>query len=296
MAAFVMVAAALALGVVGLLRLARGHSLVPSRRYGWRRRVDPARLRRVGLAAGAAVAVLLLTRWPTAAVAAGVVVVLWPRVFGGAAVGRRSLRKVEAVAIWTESLRDTSNAAAGLEQAIPATVSAAPALLQRPVRDLAARLDGRVPLPEALVMFADEVADPSGDMVVAALSLNARQRAGGLDRILSALASSARAELEMRRKIELERRGLRRQAQLIAGAVTGFVVLQALFAPGWVAPYSSTAGQLVLVVLIGVFIAAFVRMRSLAESKPPKRFLTSADAVTEIASYKPRAVGLGAGP
>jgi cobalamin biosynthesis protein CobD/CbiB len=95
----------------------------------------------------------------------------------------------------------------------------------------------------------------------------------------------------MRRKVELERRALRRQAQRIAGAVVGFVALQALFARGWVAPYSSAAGQLVLMVLVAIFLAAFVRMRSLAESKPPERFLTSPDEVTEIASYKPRALG-----
>ena len=143
-------------------------------------------------------------------------------------------------------------------------------------------------MPEALVLFADEVADPAADMVVAALSLNARQRAGGLERILTALASSARSELEMRRRVELERRALRRQAQRIAGAVAGFVVLQAVLARGWVQPYSTPAGQLVLTLLVAIFLAAFVRMRSLANSESPTRFLTGADQVTEIASYKPR--------
>ena len=291
MAAFVTVVGGLALGLVGLVRLARGHSVIPPRRQA-QRSLNQAHLRRSLVILGVGLLALLLTRWLAVAVAAAALVALWPRVFGGAAAGRRGLRKVEAIAIWTESLRDTASAAAGLEQAIPATVTAAPDLLQRPVRDLAARLDGRVPLPEALVIFADELDDPAADMVVAALSLNSRQRAGGLERILSALATSARAELEMRRKVEFERRALRRQAQRIAGAVVGFVVLQALFARGWVAPYSSAAGQLVLLVLVGVFLAAFVRMRSLAESKPPERFLTSPVEVTEIASYKPRGLGV----
>ena len=290
MAAFVTVVGCLGVGIVGLLRLAGGHAVLPRRRE--RQPVDRTKFRQVGLVLAVGLLALLLTRWVAVAVAAAALVALWPRVFGGAAAGRRGLRKVEAIAMWTESLRDTASAAAGLEQAIPATVTAAPDLLQRQVRDLAARLDGRVPLPEALVMFADDLQDPVADMVVAALSLNARQRAGGLERILSALATSARSELEMRRKVELERRALRRQAQRIAGAVLGFVALQALFARGWVAPYSSAAGQLVLLGLVGVFIAAFVRMRSLAESRPPARFLTSADAVTEIASYKPRALGV----
>lgn len=286
MLAFLLLAVGFALGVVGLLRLARGHSLIPTRR-GSARRIDRTLLRRYALASAVGVVVVVATRWPVAGLAAAGLVVLGPRVFGGAAAGRRELAKVEAIASWTESLRDTAGAAAGLEQAIPATLGAAPALLRRQLRDLAARLDGRVPLPEALARFADDVADPAADLVVAALTLNARQRAGGLDRILTSLATSSRVELEMRRKVELERRGLRRQAQRIAGAVTGFAVLQALFARGWVEPYSTTAGQLVLAVLIGLFVAAFVRMRSLSQSEPVPRFLTSADAVTEIASFKP---------
>ena len=274
---------------IALIRLARGQGVAPRRRGTG----DPLRTRRVALALGVGMTVLMLTRWPAAGLAAVALVALWPRVFGGAAQGRLELAKIEAIASWTESLRDTSSAAAGLEQAIPATVDSAPDLLRRPLRDLSSRLAGRVPLPEALTRFADDVHDPAADMVVAALSLNARQRAGGLERILTALAVSARSELEMRRKIEVERRGLRRQAQTIAGAVVGFVILQAAFAPAWVAPYSSPSGQLVLALLIGIFIAAFMRMRSLAASRPAARFLTSADAVTEIASYKPHGTSMG---
>ena len=287
--AFLVTVGAAAFGMVVLLRLARGLPGIPA----WSRgsvRVDSARLRTYGVAAVVGVLILLVTRWPLAGLAAGVLVVLGPRVLGGAAVGRRQLATIEAIASWTESLRDTAGAAAGLEQAIPATVSAAQPLLRAPLRELAARLDGRVPLPEALARFAADVNDPAADLVVAALTLNARQRAGGLDRILTSLAASSRAELEMRRKVELERRSLRHQAQRIAGAVTGFAVLQSFFARGWVAPYSSGTGQLVLGVLMAAFIGAFVRMRSLAASEPEPRFLTTPDAVTEIASYKPRPV------
>jgi hypothetical protein len=216
------------------------------------------------------------------------VVALWPRLYGGGALGRRQLAKIEAIASWTESLRDTSSAAAGLEQAIPATASAAPVLLRMPIRDLAARLDGRVPLPEALARFADDVDDPSADMVVAALLLNSRQRSAGLERILTALAESARAELEMRRKVEHERRALRRQAQRIALAVVGFAVLQALFAHGWVQPYSTPGGQLVLAILLTSFMAAFARMKSLSATEPESRFL--AERVRGIGRARPMVV------
>ncbi|GAA0985068.1 hypothetical protein ENKNEFLB_01568 [Nocardioides aquaticus] len=289
---FLAATAVAALGLVAILRLARGQSAVPRLSLGGA--VGRTKTRQVGVAAAVGVAALVLTRWPLAGLASGVIVFLWPRLFGGGAAGRRQLEKIEALALWTESLRDTATAAAGLEQAIPATVPATHALLRGPVRELAARLDGRVPLPEALARFADDVDDPAADMVVAALSLNVRQRAGGLERILTSLAASSRTELEMRRKVELERRALRRQAQRIAFAVVGFVALQAVFARGWVEPYSTPLGQFVLAILTAVFLGAFIRMRSLSNSEPESRFLTSPDHVTEIASYKPHLVRMGA--
>jgi Flp pilus assembly protein TadB len=286
MLGFIAAIASIALGLLALARLTRGRSAIPKWSLG-HNKLSTDRVRHLGVAAGAGLLVLVVTRWPLAGLGAGVLVFAWPRLFGGAAVGRRQLAKIEAIAAWTESLRDTATAAAGLEQAIPATLSAVQPLLRAPVRELAARLDGRVPLPEALARFADDVADPAADMVVAALSLNARQRAGGLDRILTSLAASSRAELEMRRKVELERRSLRGQAQRIALAVAGFAVVQAIFARGWVTPYSSATGQLVLAVFIALFVGAFARMKSLAASEPEPRFLTTPDQVTEIASYKP---------
>ena len=291
---FLVATAAAALGLMAILRLARGHDALP--KVALAAAIGRGRARQVGVAAAVGLAALVLTRWPLAGVAAAVIVVLWPRLFGGGAVGRRQLEKIEALAAWTESLRDTATAAAGLEQAIPATVPAAHALLRGPVRELAARLDGRVPLPEALARFADDVDDPAADMVVAALSLNARQRAGGLERILTALAASSRTELEMRRRVELERRALRRQAQRIAFAVVGFVALQAVFARGWVEPYSTALGQLVLAILTAIFLGSFIRMRSLSNSEAESRFLTSPDAVTEIASYKPHLTRIEARP
>lgn len=291
MIGFLAAVAATALGLLVLARLAGGKSALP--RFQAPRALDRTTLHRAGLAATSGLVALLVTRWPLAGVVTGVLVLFWPRIFGAGRLGRRQLEKIEAVAAWTESLRDTASAAAGLEQAIPATVNATHPRLRPAVRELAARLDGRVPLPEALARFADDVDDPSADMVVAALSLNARQRAGGLERILTSLAASSRAELEMRRKVELERRSLRRQAQRIAFAVVGFVALQAVFARGWVEPYSTALGQLVLAILAAVFVGAFVRMRSLSNSEPEARFLTDSERFTEIASYKPQLKPVG---
>ena len=68
------------------------------------------------------------------------------------------------------------------------------------------RLRIREPLPDALLAFADDLDDPSADVIFAALILNARLRGPGLRDVLTALAQSAREELDMRRRIESSRK------------------------------------------------------------------------------------------
>ena len=73
----------------------------------------------------------------------------------------------------------------------------------------------------------------------------------------------------------------------------GFIALQALFARGWVDPYSTALGQLVLLILATIFVGAFGRMRSLSNGEVEPRFLTSSRDITEIASYKPHLTRIG---
>jgi len=299
MALFVVAVTGVLVGVLGCVRLARGLDLVPrpipGNRFGGGHSRGPSMGLPVGGRDAAAavlvgVVVMVVTRWPAAAVASGALVVTWRQLSGGGAAERASVAKVEAIAMWTESLRDTAQGASGLESAIPATMHAAPLSLQRPLRALVYRLSARVPLPEALALFADEVDDPGADVVVAALSLNARQRGGSLSRVLSTLAANTRVELEMRRRVLHERNAVRRTAQQVGGLLVLFVVGQAMLVPNWVAPYGTWLGQLVLGALSAAYVGLLVWLRRLAEPEPQPRFLTSADKVTEVASYKPRPV------
>ena len=66
-------------------------------------------------------AILLLTRWVVLAAATGLLVFFAPSLFGGARSERVAIARLEGLAAWTESLRDTIAGAVGLEQAIPAT-------------------------------------------------------------------------------------------------------------------------------------------------------------------------------
>lgn len=231
--------------------------------------------RTLPIAIGAGLLVLLLTQWIVVALACGALALLWSRLFGGARAERDGVAKIEGLAAWTESLRDTVAGAVGLEQAIPATAHAASPAIAGDLFTLSDRLRVRVPLPEALQRFADDLDDAGADLIIAALILNARLRGPGLRGVLTSLASSARAELEMRQRVNAGRRSTQRSVQIVVGVTIAFVVGLALFNPGYVEPYDSPFGQLVLLVVLAFFAAGIFWLRRLATFEAPERFLRS---------------------
>ncbi len=237
------------------------------------------------------VLVLALTRWIVLAVAVGVVVALWQRLFGGAKQEREAINRIEGLAGWIEALRDTIAGAVGLEQAIPATaVNASPAI--RPSLNLMVdRLRVREPLPDALMKFTDDLDDASADLVVAALILNARLRGPGLRDVLTALAASARDDLDVRRRVESSRRSTRRSVQIVVGVIAVVAGGMAVFNRSYVAPYGTLVGQGVLAVVLGLFALAVWWMRRLAGTDEPERFLVEGRTRQVTATRAPASAG-----
>ncbi|WP_119728588.1 type II secretion system F family protein [Thermomonospora amylolytica] len=264
-------------GLVLLVMAVRGVPVRPGRPTRRRGREDLVRTltTRTAMSVIVGVLVLVVTRWPVAAVGAGLLVLGWEGIAGGAAEERRAMARLEGLAAWTESLRDTIAGAVGLEQAIPSSVRAAAPALQQPLRTLVDRLHTRMPMPEALRRFADDLDDPSADLVVAALILNARLRGPGLRDMLGALSASARAELDMRRRVEAERRATRRSVHIVVGVSVGTALLLAVFNRPYVAPYDGLVGQLVLCVVLALYAAAFLWLRRLAKYDMPQRLLSA---------------------
>jgi hypothetical protein len=58
-----------------------------------------------------------------------------------------------------------------------------------------------------------------------------------------------------------------------------FVLGLSLFNKKYVAPYSTPVGQVVLLIILGLFAAGFVWLRRLASFEVPERFLHARDRV-----------------
>lgn len=170
-------------------------------------------------------------------------------------------------------MRDTIAGAVGLEQAIPATAYAASPAIRPQLRMVVDRLRVRTPLAVALRRLADDLDDPSADMVVAALILNAKLRGPGLRQVLTSLSESARAELEMRQRVTAGRSATRRSSQIVMVFSVGVIVLLTAINPDYVAPYDSPTGQVVLLVVVACFAGGFFWMKRLSGIDTPQRFL-----------------------
>ncbi|MGA2284632.1 MAG: pilus assembly protein TadB, partial [Candidatus Dormibacteria bacterium] len=113
------------LGLVVIVAGLRGVELPRPVRSVGRPRAERATLR-LGLAVGAAVLVGAATGWPVGALWAGLAGWGAPGLLAAGTKGRgEAVGRIEAVAGWSEMLRDTMAGAAGLEQAIAATAAVA---------------------------------------------------------------------------------------------------------------------------------------------------------------------------
>jgi len=227
----------------------------------------------VALLLGAAT--LLVTRWLVAGVGMAVLCFAW-RGLGGAASERRTMERLEALATWTESLRDTIAGAVGLEQGIPSSLRVAGPSLQAPLNRLVDRLRTRMPMGEALRRFADDLDDPAADLIIAALIINASLRGPGLRDLLGSLANAVREELDMRRKVFAERKATRRSVQIVIAVSVGLAVALAIFDHRFLTPYDGVVGQLMLAVAAAVYAAGILWLRKLAKFETPERLLAAA--------------------
>jgi tight adherence protein B len=247
----------------------RGVALAPTNAPpGWRaalsRHQGSVSAARLLLAAVAVVSTLITTRWPVAAAAAGSLVLAWSYLFGGPGEERQAIARVEGLVTWTESLRDTVAANISLEQAVPASAARAPVLLRPALLRLAGQTRAQIPLDAALLELAEELDDPSADLVIAALVLNVRRRGDRLPDVLAGLVVTARSELDLRRRISSGRAGLRRGIQIIIGATITVAAYLTVFADAFLAPYSTLPGQVALALVVVLFAVGLGWLRRLA--------------------------------
>ena len=275
----VIVMAALGAGcAVGVILVAAGLTGRPLLEGSW----TSARQRLVGpdlVRATSCVAVFLIvaavTGWIVGGLLAALAALAAPHLLGGKATRQRAIGRTEAIASWTEMIRDSIVAASGLEEAIVATAPVAPTPIANEVRSLVRRLEHQR-LPDALVAFGEDLDHPSGDLVVAALVIAARMEASDLSGLLTRLAEATRGEARMRIRVEVGRTRVRTATKVILGVVAVAVAFLTLVNRDYLAVYDSPGGQVVLGIVGAIFATGGWLLTRMSAIELPDRFTARA--------------------
>jgi Flp pilus assembly protein TadB len=216
--------------------------------------------------------VFLLTSWLLVSVVIGLVVGAVPALQSKQRMRRDERGLAEAIATWTEQLRDTLAGAHGLEQAIVATSVHAPLAISSAVSRLSAQIQyGK--LSDGLRRFADDVDHPTCDFVSAALITATEYQARDLAQLLSHLAQCARDEGRMRTRIWVGRARTRSSVRIISFVVVGFVGALVVFNRDYLSVYSSFEGQVILSGIFVLFGCALVMLDQFSRIAAPQRFI-----------------------
>lgn len=282
-----MTAAQVVAGVAALVA-ASGIALMMAAVGGWqpRERVLRATGRswswtavRLPASAGVGAVVWALTGWPALGLGAATATIGLPAMARAGTNAEDQIDRVEAVEEWTRRLADVLAIGIGLEQAIQTAARTAPPSIAAEVATLSARLAARTPTETALRRFADDLDDPTADLVVAALILASRRRGPGVAAALTAIADSVGEEVAARRRIEADRAKPRTTARAVT-VITLAIIAAGLLNRSYTGPYGTILGQVVLSATLGFFGAALWWMHSMTRSTRPARILAAAEGRT----------------
>jgi tight adherence protein B len=264
--------AAGALGGFGLILAWAGWTTPPAPRD-LSKQFDGFVLVRLAVGALAAAAVGLYTGWLVGTIAAGLAgFYATGLVHGGRRATQHELARIEAVATWAEMLRDTLAAGQGLAETIQSTADICPAEIRASVRSLAVRIE-RERLSLALREWADEVDDPSADLVATVLIVAGARAARDVGALLTALAATARERAQMRLRVDAQRAATRSETRGIIIVSLIFMVGLTVLAKNFVEPYETSEGQLVLLLVVVVFGFGLWWLNKLGKFSRPARFL-----------------------
>lgn len=279
------VVAAAAAAIIGFGVLLVVVGAVPTAPRPSRPRTDVATL--LGLAPGGA-----LGRYPRTTVGAAVVglvvgavtgwwilVVALPAVVVGGPIlmGRDraddQVQRLTDLESWLRGLAGTLvGGSIGLRQALHDSAPTAPRSLQPSLARLAAQLDAQRPLADALHDWGNDLDDPTADLAVACLKLEAERRGGAVTGSLERLADTVSELTTARRQVEADRKGPRTTVRWVS-VISGLLLAGLVAQPTFSAFYTTPLGQLAATGFLAAYAGCLLWMRKVAQGKPIPRFL-----------------------
>lgn len=266
--------AACAVGAGGVV-LAVGHALQPPPpRTAPARRQLPVDTRWVVASITVAVVVLVATRWPVAALAAGALTATWPSLFPTDAVRQR--RRLEGIAKWLEDLRDLqAGSNLDLIETLDRAAARAPTSIATELNAFTTRTGHHTPLHDALLALAEDLDHSVADTAIAAMLFAAGDASGSsLHATFSMLADTARDELVARDRIDRMRLNFHRSMRRMLVILAGLIAYMFIATGDTLAPYTDPAGQAWLVIPVALWALSLAWLRRLSRYERIGRYIS----------------------
>lgn len=184
---------------------------------------------------------------------------------------------VRAIAVWTENLRDAISASSGLEQAISSTALHAPQIIEPHLQLLVSSMKYR-PLAECLRDFAEVLANPTSDFVVASLLVSLQHPTRDMTSLLTHLSECARAECDLYLRVWVSRARSRTSVSIITFSVLIFSLGLVVLNPTYVQPFFTMQGSAFFACVCLCFAIGLMWLRRMTTLELPQRFLGSTEA------------------
>lgn len=229
--------------------------------------------RKAGLLAGGGAGLLLgvVTGWWVLVLVLPLAVLAVPTLLAKSE-SAASIERMSGMAEWVRGLAGVMTAGQSIEGAILVSLRSTPESIRPEVARLVHRLRAHWPTRTALLAFADDLNDATGDKIVAALLMGVAKRGDGLSRVLVGLSEATAEDVRARREIESERDKPRSTARLVT--ILSLIGVAIFAAAGeYLAPYATPTGQLILAVLLAGYLGSLVWLRRMSILPPLPRFL-----------------------
>jgi tight adherence protein B len=241
--------------------------------YEVRAKLTSATRIRLLAAAGTGLLILVATRWPVAALIGGLFAWAAPALLGGNRREAHAQAKLDAIASWTEAMRGRLRSYAGIEQAIRESADQAKPPIHAQTVGLSAALTAGVRLPDALASFQADIDHHAADLVAASLRQASTRRGGNLAGQLAWLSTAVRERVAARQRIETARAEAKSSARIVILIVAAVGIGLFLFNRPLLAPYDQPGGQIVLLLVGGIWTLATIYLQKLTRLPEQTRVL-----------------------
>lgn len=231
-----------------------------------------------------AFAFYIATNWPAAGLFGIVVGWVGPDISATFSHKKKSLVKIEAYEAWVSQIAHLINAGNHVISAINLSLGAAPEVIREDLSILVAQTEIQGLAP-ALDQFAERSCSPYADQIVLGIKV-AYEGGTKVAEVLRDLNDVFRNEIEVTKRAESSRQLANTQILLSLGISFLLVVMLVVVNRGYLEPFDSIIGQLVMTVAAALFSAALIVVRKYSIVGVKSRLIVDSSYLAEDKEYQ----------